>query len=434
MSKDTFRELARTLKERLALGQPASVAEARRGALDRFVAMGLPTTRDEDWKYTNVMPLERRAFHFTALAPDGVTHEQIDELRLGDSHLLTFINGHYHAGLSRVGALPAGATAASLHDVTSRDGDAYTATLAQQTFANGFAALNTALWADGALIDLAPGVEVERPIHLLYFSTEPELAMHLRNVIRLGRDARVTVIEHYFGVDAYLTNSVTSIAAGAGAAIEHCKLQQEAARAYHIGSIDVEQAAGSRFASHSFAVGGQLSRTDISTRFNAPGCEAKLNGLYLAKGRQHVDHHTLIDHASPHGTSREFYKGVLDDGARGVFNGRVIVRPDAQKTNAHQTNRNLLLSESAEIDTKPQLEIYADDVKCTHGATVGQLDENHLFYLRSRGLSRGDAKSILTYAFAAEPVHDCPIAPLKNRLIRLLLAGLPGAALIENPA
>ena len=300
-----------------------------------------------------------------------------------------------------------------------------------EAFASGFEALNAAFWADGAYLDLASGVAIEEPVHLLFIATEADVETHPRNIIRAAAGSRVCIIEHYVGSDsaAYFTNAVTRIVADRNAVVEHYKLQEEAGRAFHIAALHAQQGPASHFTSHSFALGGALSRNDITTRFDAEGCVATLNGLYVAGGRQHMDHHTCIDHAKPRGTSREVYKGVLDGAARAVFNGKIVVRPDAQKTDAHQSNRNLLLSEHAEVDTKPQLEIYADDVKCSHGATVGQLDENQIFYLRARGMDEAAARSLLTFAFAEEIVRRADIAPLRARLEALLIDRLPDAQL-----
>jgi Fe-S cluster assembly protein SufD len=407
---------------------------ARRDAFDRFAELGFPTTRDEDWKYTNVASIEKRSFTMPSPSPGGVSAAQVNALTLTGAHLLVFVNGRYDAGLSRFHSLPAGVTLRSLAKALLDDPDRLAPQLAGDagTLATGFDALNAAFWADGACIDLATGTAIEEPIHLLFISTEADAATHLRTVIRCGAGSRASVVEHYVGLDSIvtLTNASTRITVEHGAQIEHCKLQQESGRAFHVGAIHVQQGQGSRFTSCSFALGAVLSRNDITTRLDAEGCDVVLNGLYMADGRQHVDHHTCIDHAKPRGVSREFYRGVLDGAARAVFNGKVIVRPDAQKTDAHQSNRNLLLSEGAEVDTKPQLEIYADDVKCSHGATVGQLDENQIFYLRSRGVDGEAARKLLIHAFAEEIISRCGIAPLRDRLQGLLADRLTDAGLV----
>jgi Fe-S cluster assembly protein SufD len=408
--------------------------QARRGALDRFSEAGFPTTAREDWKYTNVGMIGKRAFKSAPQSANGVSAREVDDIVSGEDHVLVFINGRYTPALSRLVSLPQGATVLNLAAALGGHSDSLEALLDDDSQENdndnGFTALNAAMWTDGAYIDLGPGIMLEQPIHLLFIGTEADLAIHPRNIIHASAGAGATIVEHYIGSghnadNAYFTNATTRIVADSRAAIEHYKVQQESGRAFHIASIDTQQAQDSRFTSHSFALGALLSRNDIGTRFNAEGCTAVLNGLYMANGRRHVDHHTSIDHAQPRGTSRELYKGVLDGAARAVFNGKVIVRPNAQKTDARQSNRNLLLSENAEIDTKPQLEIYADDVKCSHGATVGQLDENQLFYLRCRGLPETAARNLLTYAFAEEIIGQVGIAPLRARLERLLIDRLP---------
>ena len=360
---------------------------------------------------------------------NGVRADQVAPLALGDSHLLVFVNGRHAPGLSRLGRLPSGADVGSLAQVVAKRPDRFEALLARdaEALVNGFTALNAAFWADGATIDLAAGCVVEKPIHLLFITTDADLAVHPRNIIRAGAGSHAEIIEHYVGLNdaAYFTNAVTHIEVDTSAAVIHTKLQQESLRGYHIADIRAEQERDSRFTSQSFALGGLLSRNDIATRLDAQGCEATLIGLYMADGRQHMDHHTLIDHARPRGTSREFYKGVLDGAARAVFNGKVIVRPDAQQTDAHQSNRNLLLSEHAEVDTKPQLEIYADDVKCSHGATVGQLDAEQIYYLRSRGMDDAAARALLTFAFAEDVATRVSCVPLRSRLEQLLRGRLP---------
>ncbi len=407
----------------------------RDAAIERFAGLGLPTTRHEDWKYTNVSALERRLFGVVA---DGtqisglgndVAERELARHALDGTHRLVFVDGRYAPGLSHVASLPRGADVGSLADLVATRPEVAAELLDtdSEAEANGFAALNAAFWADGAYIDLAPGVAVDAPVHLLFVATRMDLASFPRIVVRAGAGAEATVIEHYAGSDdaVYLTDALTRIEAGAGARVTHAKVQQESQRGFHIAGIHTLQAADSRFASHSFAFGGQLARNDIATRLDGEGCAAKLAGLYVGSARQHHDHHTCIDHARPRGTSRELYKGVLDDASRAVFNGRVIVRPGAQRTDAQQSNHNLLLSDGAEVDTKPQLEIWADDVQCAHGATVGQLDAERLHYLRARGLDAATARGLLIHAFAADVLRDITHAGLRARLSTLLPGQLP---------
>jgi len=424
MNKDHYREQYTRLESMRCGTQPAWLERTRAAAFERFAELGLPTLRDEDWKYTSVASIDKREFKLAPASHNGVSADQVATLALGESHLLVFVNGRHAPALSRVGRLPAGAEIGSLAAAVAQHPDRYQEMLTRDAQApvNGFTALNAACWADGALVDLAAGCAVDAPIHLLFITTDAELAVLPRNLVRAGTGSHAEIIEHHVAsIDAaYLTNAVTQIEAGALATIVHSKLQQEGPRGSHIADIRASQAQGSRFTSQSFAFGGLLSRNDIATRLDAPGCEAVLLGLYMAGGRQHMDHHTRIDHLQPRGTSREFYKGVLDGAARAVFNGRVIVHADAQQTDAQQTNRNLLLSDHAEVDTKPQLEIYADDVKCNHGATVGQLDAEQIYYLRSRGVDPASARALLTFAFAADIATRVSNLSLRSRLEALL--------------
>ncbi len=429
---DRYRDEFDRLEPQLAGARLPWLRKARREALDRFAELGFPTTRQEDWKYTNVAAIEKRAF--TAPSQGEASAAQVRALGLPGAHRLVFVDGRYDAARSRVQSLSSDLTLRSLADALADDPDRLEPLLLGDAgaIATGFDALNTAFWADGGYIDVAAGTAIDEPIHLLFISTQADAATHPKTVIRCGAGSRMSVVEHYVGLGAVvsLTNASTRIIVEHDARIEHCKLQQESSRAFHVAALRAQQAQGSRFASCSFALGALLSRNDITTRLDAEGCEAELNGLYLADGRQHVDHHTCIDHAQPRGVSREFYKGVLAGAARAVFNGKVIVRPDAQKTDAQQSNRNLLLSEGAEVDTKPQLEIYADDVKCSHGATVGQLDENQVFYLRSRGVDDEAARKVLVHAFAAEIVGRCGIESLRERLQALLADRLSDVGIV----
>ncbi|HEU0198848.1 MAG TPA: Fe-S cluster assembly protein SufD [Burkholderiaceae bacterium] len=422
---DRYREQFTQLAPRQAGAQLPWLQRARARAFDRFAELGFPTTRLEEWKYTSVAALEKRAFHVAA-ASDGIDLERVASLALPGCHLLVFVNGRYMPSLSRIGTLPAGARLGSTAAAIESSGDRLESFLTADaaTLVNGFTALNAAFWDDGAYVDLAPGVALDAPVHLLFIATAADAAFYPRNIIRAGAGARAEIIEHYVGADepSYFTNAVTQIVAEAGAALVHAKLQQESGRGFHIADVRAVQGADSRFTSLSFALGGLVSRTEIATRLNAEGCAATLLGLYLPQGRQHMDHHTRIDHAQPRGTSRELYKGVLDGASRAVFNGKVIVYPNAQRTDAEQSNRNLLLSENAEVDTKPQLEIFADDVKCSHGATVGQLDAGQVFYLRSRGIDETAARALLTLAFAREVVTRVDTSALRARIEALLLA------------
>jgi Fe-S cluster assembly protein SufD len=409
------------------------LTRARKEALAHFAQAGFPTLRQEDWKYTSVAALERSRFAVAPQHPDdGLTVAvgvQSETLALPDTDLLVFVNGRHQPQWSRLCALPSGVTLTSLAAALEREPERLEDLICRRAhnYPSGFAALHAAFMADGAYIRLGAGAALEKPIHLLFLATEPGLVTHQCNVVIADAGSRVAIVEHHVGTYGltYSTNTLTEIIAARDAQVEHHKLQQESLKAFHIAGVNVDQQHGSRFASSSFALGGELARIDINVGLNAERSECTLDGLYMTGGRQHVDHHTRIDHTKPRGKSREFYKGVLAGASRAVFNGKVVVHPDAQQTDAHQSNHNLLLSENAEVDTKPQLEIYADDVKCSHGATVGQLDADQIYYLRSRGVDDLSARALLTFAFAKDVVERLSLSPLRSRLEKLLLAQLP---------
>ncbi|MDO8989470.1 MAG: Fe-S cluster assembly protein SufD [Sideroxyarcus sp.] len=406
------------------------VTRARQSAFARFAECGFPTRRDEEWKYTDVAAIAKR----TSLAPDNIPPDPSSEAALfawtlaqKGTHLMVFVNGHYSDELSALGELPKGVRAESLAEVLDGSADLSEAFFDREHEHGVFAALNNALMTDGAVLELAPGAVLEKPLYLLFISSGNGTADYPRNIIMAGEGARATVIEHYFGMmEAHnFTNALTQISLAARADLQHCKLLQEGNASYHIAGIHAEQAAGSRFVSQSFALGGRLARNDITSRLDGPECRCNFDGLYLLDGRQHADHHTRIDHCAPSCTSREYYRGILDGESHGVFNGKVVVHPGAIKTDAHQSNRNLLLSRQAEIDTKPQLEIFADDVKCTHGATVGHLDDDALFYLRTRGVDEESARSLLIYGFANDIVARVEAPDMRARIEHLVLDRLP---------
>jgi Fe-S cluster assembly protein SufD len=352
-----------------------------------------------------------------------------------DCHLLFFVNGHYLPEFSKIAALPEAVHVGSLAQGLNQQPEKVRHHLGRHADygRHALVALNTAFWADGAYIDLPAGCVLDKPIHVLFLATGEAAAAHPRNLIIVGPKAQARVVEHYAGAGnaEYFNNAVTEIVLEEGAQLEHCKLQQEAVKSSHITTLQVAQKRSSKFVSHSISLGAALARHDINVDLQEDTV-CTMNGLYVVGGRQHVDHHTCIDHSKPRGTSREFYKGVLDGRSRGVFNGKVVVYPDAQLTDAQQSNKNLLLSVDAEVDTKPQLEIFADDVKCAHGATVGQLDEQMLFYLRSRGIEEAAARSLLTYAFADEVLKHISMAAVRSRLEEILINRLPDGQRIRE--
>lgn len=411
--------------------------ESRSNALERFKASGFPTRRDEEWKYTGINSIENE-IDGLALQPGSVTAEAIQSYLLPElsGYTLVFVDGHFSPALSNHGRLPKGVTLTSLSSLLRDHPERLQPHLTRNDETRWFAALNQALLVDGAYLEVGPEVALENPVHLLFVATESsdQRAIQPRNLLLLGNNSRASVIEHYIGLGQarYLTNSVSDVITNAGAFLHHYKVQQEGNQAYHVGTMRSRQASGSHFESHSISLGGRIVRNDVYARLEESGADCTLNGLFLGSGRQHIDNYTWVDHLVPQCRSSEFYKGILDDNARGVFNGRVRVQPDAQQTEAMQSNANLLLSRDAEIDTKPQLEIYADDVKCSHGATVGELDPTAIFYLQSRGIDAEAARSLLTFAFAGDLLRRVELAPLRKRLEAIVIARLPNGETVRE--
>ena len=408
------------------------LASLRAEAIGRFAQAGWPTNRLENWRHTSLAGLEQQVFSASASArPEAL----VAGLRAGEpgGHWLVFVDGAHAPALSEPGPLPGGARLDALSALLATEPEAIEAHYGSAADGESPEALNAAMATDGAVIRLGRGVAVEAPIHLVFIGGVRSPESHVRNLVIAEAGAQATIVEHFVGEAdaASLTTSATRVFAGADARIVHLKLQQEAPQAVHLASIDAFQSRGAGFDSHALAFGARLARTDIRARFDGEGCEALLNGLYHVDGRRHVDHHTRIDHAMPHGTSREFYRGILDGNGRGVFTGRIVVAPGAQRTDAQQRTDSLLLSPLAQADARPELEIYADDVKCAHGATVGQINEESLFYLRSRGLDEAHARNLLTWAFAAEALGRIGVESLRRRAEAAIRARLPGGALME---
>jgi len=393
--------------------------QLRQAAQDNLIKQGFPTTHCEEWKYTSVKSITKHAFKIANSQANDIDISQLVNSAL-IQHCMVFINGHFNAQLSKLNQLPKSINIKSLKQALKEDSESVKTHL-NQLAANtqqGFSDLNTLLMNDGAYIHLKSNSQLEHPIFLLFINTQENTIIPVRNLIIADENSQATIIENFISLSSnnYLTSTITELFANAKSKITHYKLLQENEKAFHIGSLEVKQLTNSEFTSHSFALDGLLTRSDINVELAEQHVACTLNGLYFAQGKQHIDHHTKIKHSHPHGTSRQYYKGVLSDHSRAVFNGKVFVQPGAMKTDAQQTNKNLLLSLDAEIDTKPELEIYADDVKCTHGAAIGQLDANALFYLKSRGIAEAQAKSILIYAFIEELVEHVSIAPLRQQL------------------
>jgi Fe-S cluster assembly protein SufD len=405
----------------------------QKSAFARFKTLGFPRTNMENWRFTSVAPITKSAFVPGKSSPVEKVRRALDPFTLGDwkrSRLL-FINGRYSPELSSLQTMPKGARVCSLAEALQTNRELVEPHLAKYASydESAFAALNSAFVEDGAFIFLPAGSVIDDPIHILYFSAvngAPSVS-HPRTLIVGGAGSQAKFVESYVGLDGevYLTNAVTEIVAGEGAIIDHYKLQRESRRAFHVATLQFHQDRNSSVSNHSISLGGGLVRNDINAVMDGDGGDCMLNGMYVVQGDQHVDHHTVIDHAKPNCNSRELYKGILDDYGRAVFNGRVIVRPDAQKTNAQQSNKNLLLSKDALVNTNPQLEINADDVKCAHGATIGQLDADALFYLRARGIDEETARTLLIHGFLADVSSRLRIDAVRSAIECLLMTSLP---------
>jgi Fe-S cluster assembly protein SufD len=394
--------------------------DLRQAAKERFDVLGFPTTKNEDWKFTNLAPfLKTLGARAGTAEPPDLTAAPFADLQCPR---LVFVNGRFAPKLSTA---PEGVKAGSLREALDSGGAGQVGRYADFE-KNALVALNTSEFEDGALVEIGNGCVLDSPIHLLFVSTGG--AAYPRNLILAGRDSQATILESYVGLGEQpsFTCAVTELVAGDGSVIGHVKLQDETTRALHWGMLRVEQGASSNFTSHNIALGAGLARNEIAAVLAGEGAECTLKGLYLATGRQHIDNYTTLDHAREHSTSHELYKGILDGDAHGVFHGRIIVRPEAQKTDAIQRNKNLLLSRGAVVNTKPQLEIYADDVRCTHGATVGQVDQEAVFYLRSRGIGLEEARSLLTVAFTGEILESIPVEAIRSRLANAISERLSG--------
>jgi Fe-S cluster assembly protein SufD len=403
---------------------PSWLQALHKGGISHFIELGFPTTRQEEWRFTNVGPIARTEWQL-ASPEERLNDPAILSKLLPDvpGKKMVFVDGQFSKELSykHSGAVQ-GLRVQNIHEAIRSTFPLLMHSLARYARydENPFAALNTAFLNDGAVL-LAPPRTVEaEPVYIFYVSTgtKPNAMTHPRTLIVAQRDSRLKVIEHYvtLGSATSLTNAVTEIVLEESATLEHIKIQDESLQTYHIAMIQAQQARKSQLLSHSISMGGLLTRNNINCVLDGEHLESTLNGLYIGRDNQVVDHHTAIFHNKPNCNSHEYYHGILDGRSQGVFNGKIFVRPEAQKTDARQTNRNLLLSEEATVDTKPQLEIFADDVKCTHGATIGQLDPESIFYLRARGIGLEIARRMLLHAFASEIVNRISIAPIRDRL------------------
>ena len=411
----------------------------RRAAIARFAELGFPTTRDEDWRFTSVAPIANTTFRAPepgradlparALAPflfPGLACSR-----------LVFVDGRYAPGLSSLRPLPGGVTVLSLAEALAAHRDLLEPHLARYAgyHDDAFTALNTAFMEEGAVVLVPKGTVLEEPIHLLYVSTAKASATitHPRNLVVAGDGSQATVVEEYVALtdDVYFSNAVTEVVVGQNGVLSHYFIERESPQAFNVSTLRIEQGRSSSVESHTVLVGGVLVRNNVHPVLAGEGGDCLINGLFMATGRQLMDNYMKVEHASPHCDSRQFYQGILDGHSRGVFHGRIVVHKDAQKTDAKQTNRNLLLSADAQIDTKPQLEIYADDVKCTHGATIGQVDDEAIFYLRSRGIAEASARALLLFAFAGQSLERMKVEPIRRHLEGLVAQWLPQGQLVE---
>lgn len=392
-------------RARPLLAEPSWLTARREAALARFAELGFPTRRQEMWRFTDLRPLQRGIF------PPAPAESAAGPLRLdaqglaGAAHRLVFVNGRFAPDLSAIGDLPRGAWLASTAATFKARPDLLEQALDETDRLGGqpFAALNAAFFSDGFILSLDPGVVLGAPLEIIHVGrAEGSPSLHLRNAVLLGAGSRATIFESFVGEGVYWTNAVSIMRLAEGARLDHAKLQDEGREAIHFAANRAVLAAGARFDSFLLTLGARLSRHDTLAAINGEGGECGLNGAYLLRGEQEATMATFVDHAAPGGTTREVFKGVVEERAHGIFLGKIAVRPHAQKTNAHQLNRNLLLSPRAVVDTKPELEILADDVKCSHGATIGDLDENALFYLRARGITEAEARRMLIEAFATD--------------------------------
>lgn len=409
--------------------EPAWLRAARRKALEHFEQTGYPTLRDEDWRFTSVAPVAALPFRpastsfASQLSAAALARLPFHGLE-GDR--LVFVDGHFVPELSQIAHRTDGVVVTSLATALAHQPEDLEPHLVRHARAddNAFAALNQAFFTDGAFIRVPAGRVVAAPIRLVFLASgrEPDVTICLRNLVLVEAGAQATVLEHSTSLDGatHVTNCVTELVTGDRAVVEHLKFQDDNARAFHVAGFHARIGRSVKLLAHSFALGARLARFHVRAGLHGEGAEAVLNGLYLANRERLADHHMIVDHARPQCASHEYYNGILSDRARGVFHGRILVQPGAQKTDAKQTNKNLLLSDEATVDTKPQLEIYADDVKCTHGATVGQLHPEQIFYLRARGIPEEMARQMLIHAFAGEIIDRVRCAPVREELDRLI--------------
>ena len=402
----------------------------RKQALSAIEKIGIPTPKDEEWRFTNLEPLFNKKFHLSLKnsAEQLKTNEVQNFLyRQFNGPQFVFVDGYFAPQLSsKIEDNNHGIVMTNLAQYFNENSEALEMLSDENMMQyNIFTALNTVFGQDGIVIQIPDGVVLQAPINILYLSSSnaQNAAAHVRNVIKVGKNAQARITETYLslGSTEHFTNTFTLAQIGENGHLIHNKIQNESLKAFHFGNLIVHQQENSQFISNNFAFGGGLARNTILVKLNGQGGNAKLNGFYMGNNTQHIDNNTLIDHTASNCTSRELYQGILNDTATAVFSGKILVRPNAQKTDANQSNNCLLLSDEARIDTKPQLEIYADDVRCTHGTTVGQLDEEAIFYLRSRGISEQRSKNLLIYSFAERIIDQLKVASVREFVDAIIL-------------
>lgn len=436
-----YREAFDRVISRRSSREPGRIGALRKEAIGRFSELGFPTKRLEEWRATDVRPIAQTAFSFDSQA-DAAVEAEIESYRYPDTCELVFVNGEYRSDLSRLPELPEGVVVSSLAEAWSDHPDLVEPHLGHHAKfdSHAFVALNTALHENGVFVFVPRGVVVETPIHVLHIGRggSRPVASFPRNLFVAGENSQCRIIEQFAtaesgtGAGSTFVSPVTEVVLDANAVVDHYKLQRESTDAFHMATFQIYLERASNFASQSISWGGGLVRNDVNAVLDGEGCEATLNGLYLVDGTQLVDNHMRVDHVAAHCDSHELFKGILEGKARAVFNGRIFVHKGAQKTDAKQTNRNLLLSPTALVNSNPQLEIFADDVRCTHGSTVGQLDEIAIFYLRSRGIGEEAARSLLTYAFAADLVQRVKDKAVRRDLEEFLFRRLPRGEVVRQ--
>lgn len=425
--RNWYLNLFKDFEDRLNGEKSRPVHKLRKAAIDKFAELDFPDRHQEDWRFTDITPILNHTFSYAAQKNTGVKSRALSPFLFGKmrSHLVTFVNGFYSPELSSSLPAPDGVVIGSLAEAMKSDDGAIGEYISKRLDAgsDAFTALNTAFTLDGAYINVPAGAVIEEPVHFLFISAgDGQFISQPRNLVIAGENSQVRFIEHYVSLHSgvYFTNAVTEIDAGPNAFVDGVKIQEENPEAYHVATTAASVQANGNYDSHAVSNGGRIYRHNINVTLDGEGGNNTLEGLYLTLGEQLSDTHSMIDHAAPNCTSGEHYKGILDDSSRAVFNGKIMVRPGAQKTNSYQENRNILLSDAARVDTKPQLEIFADDVKCSHGATVGQLDKESMFYLRSRGIGKERAKQILIYAFANDVLKNIRQDEVRQKLEQVL--------------